>query len=57
MKAVHEKQKDLVAGLPSAAETVAQNVDKNTFLPFHPGAVRYYREIGIKIPDSLAPQK
>jgi TRAP transporter TAXI family solute receptor len=57
VKAVHEKQKDLVAGLPSAAETVAQNVDKNTFLPFHPGAVRYYREIGIKIPDSLVPQK
>jgi TRAP-type uncharacterized transport system substrate-binding protein len=28
---------------------------KDTFLPFHPGAVRYYREIGIKIPDELAP--
>jgi hypothetical protein len=23
------------------------------FLPFHPGAVRYYREIGISIPDWL----
>jgi uncharacterized protein len=29
--------------------------DKNTFLPFHPGAVRYYREIGISIPESLVP--
>ena len=25
---------------------------KNTFMPFHPGAVRYYREIGITIPAS-----
>jgi TRAP-type uncharacterized transport system substrate-binding protein len=24
-------------------------------LPFHPGAVRFYREIGIKIPDALVP--
>jgi TRAP-type uncharacterized transport system substrate-binding protein len=23
--------------------------------PFHPGAVRFYREIGIKIPDALVP--
>jgi TRAP-type uncharacterized transport system substrate-binding protein len=24
-------------------------------LPFHPGAVRFYCEIGIKIPDALVP--
>jgi TRAP-type uncharacterized transport system substrate-binding protein len=39
----------------AASETVPQNVVKNTFLPFHPGAVRYYREIGMSIPDSLVP--
>jgi hypothetical protein len=55
VKTVHENQRELVKGLPSAAETVAENVVKNTFLPFHPGAVRYYREIGIKIPDALVP--
>mgnify|MGYP002134152867 CR=1 FL=1 len=38
-----------------ATETLAANVTRNSFLPFHPGAVRYYREIGIKIPDSLVP--
>jgi uncharacterized protein len=32
-----------------------QNADQDTFLPFHPGAIRYYREIGIKIPDELLP--
>ena len=44
-----------VKAVSAAAETLPQNVDKNTFLPFHPGAVRYYREIGIKIPDALVP--
>jgi TRAP-type uncharacterized transport system substrate-binding protein len=28
---------------------------KNAFLPLLPGAVRYYREIGISIPDMLVP--
>ena len=55
VKAVFENQPRLVKAHPAASETLPQNVDKNTFLPFHPGAVRYYREIGIKIPDALVP--
>jgi TRAP-type uncharacterized transport system substrate-binding protein len=43
-----------VKASPVASETIPQNVVKDTFLPFHPGAVRYYREIGINIPESLA---
>jgi TRAP transporter TAXI family solute receptor len=54
-KAAFENQSRLVKATPAARDTVAQNVVKDTFLPFHPGAVRYYREIGIKIPDALAP--
>jgi hypothetical protein len=27
----------------------------DTVLPFHPGAVRYYREIGVSIPEALVP--
>src|SRR4029077_16020758 len=50
-----ENQPHLVKANPAASETLPQNVDKNTFMPFHPGAVRYYREIGIKIPNELAP--
>ena len=46
MKAIHA----------TAAETIAANTDKNTFLPFHPGAVRYYEEAGIAIPDELKGQ-
>jgi TRAP transporter TAXI family solute receptor len=55
VKAVHENQARLVKAHPTAKETLPANVAKNTFLPFHPGAVRYYREMGIKIPDALAP--
>ena len=54
VKATFENQPRLVKAHPAARDTLPQNVDKNTFLPFHPGAVRYYREIGISIPDSLA---
>ena len=55
VKAVHDNQPRLVSSTESAKETIPQNILKDTFLPFHPGAVRYYREIGIKIPDALVP--
>jgi TRAP transporter TAXI family solute receptor len=55
VKAVFENQPRLVKAHPAASQTLPQNADKNTFMPFHPGAVRYYREIGINIPDSLIP--
>jgi uncharacterized protein len=54
VKAVHDNQPRLVSSTDSAKETVPQNVLKDTFLPLHPGALRYYREIGITIPDVLA---
>ncbi|MEO1910472.1 MAG: TAXI family TRAP transporter solute-binding subunit [Paracoccus sp. (in: a-proteobacteria)] len=37
----------------TSAETLPENADKNTFLPFHPGAVKYFDEKGIEIPDDL----
>ncbi len=54
VKAVFKNQPRLIKATSAASETVPQNAVKDTFLPFHPGAVRYYREIGIKIPDALA---
>ena len=53
VKAAFENQPRLVKNHPAARETIPQNVDKDTFLPLHPGAIRYYREIGINIPASL----
>lgn len=37
----------------AAAATLPENVVNNGFLPFHPGAVRYFEEKGITIPDEL----
>lgn len=56
VKAVFENQARLIKVHSGATETSPQNVDKNTFLPFHPGALRYYREIGINIPGDLVPK-
>jgi uncharacterized protein len=52
-KAVLENNAEMVKGHAAAVETVMKNWDKNTFLPFHPGAVKYYAEKGVKIPDKL----
>jgi uncharacterized protein len=54
VKTVFEHHQELVEAHPAAKETIAANVDRDTFLPFHPGAVRYYREIGVAIPAALA---
>ena len=37
----------------SAATSVPENIQYNTVLPFHPGAVRWYEENGYEIPDDL----
>ncbi len=37
----------------AAVETITENADKNTFLPWHPGAVRWFEENGVSIPDDL----
>jgi hypothetical protein len=52
-KVVLENTAAVVNGHPAGKETVIQNWDRNTFLPFHPGAVRYYKEKGITIPAKL----
>jgi hypothetical protein len=40
--AVFANQQELVQVHPAAAETVPANFVHNTFLPYHPGASRYY---------------
>jgi TRAP transporter TAXI family solute receptor len=52
-KAVLENNAQMVKGHAAAKETLAENWERNTFLPFHPGAVRYYKEKGINIPANL----
>jgi uncharacterized protein len=39
----------------AAEETKAENWNSNTFMYFHPGAVKYYREKGFDLPSNLIP--
>ncbi|MSP51857.1 MAG: TAXI family TRAP transporter solute-binding subunit [Alphaproteobacteria bacterium] len=53
VKTVLENNAAMVTGHSAAKETVRENWSANSFLPFHPGAVRYYKEKGITIPAKL----
>jgi TRAP transporter TAXI family solute receptor len=53
-KTVLENHSAMVQGHAAAKHTVIKNVDKNGFLPFHPGALRYYKEKGVNIPSDLS---
>jgi TRAP transporter TAXI family solute receptor len=55
MKSVLENNPQMVKGHAAAKETLLENWNRNTFLPFHPGAVRYFREKGINVPKNLIP--
>lgn len=48
-KAIMENNAQLVQGHSAGKETIPANADKNTFLPFHPGAARYFKEKGVKL--------
>jgi TRAP transporter TAXI family solute receptor len=52
-KLVMENNPRMVQIHATAAETLPENTDKNTFLPYHPGAKRYFEETGVKLPEGL----
>jgi TRAP transporter TAXI family solute receptor len=52
-KLVLENNERMMQIHAAAAATLPENWDNNGFLPFHPGAVRYFEEKGITIPDDL----
>ena len=54
-KAMFENIADLQAVHPAANETTVEFTMVATPVPLHPGAIRYYEEIGATIPDNLRP--
>jgi hypothetical protein len=52
VKAVHENQLRILKAQSAASETLPQNVDKNIFLPFHPGAVHTYQDSALNVEKS-----
>jgi uncharacterized protein len=54
-RAMFENIADLQAVHPAANETTVEFTIAATPVPLHPGAIRYYEEIGTTIPDALRP--
>jgi len=46
VKAVFDNHEELMEAHAAAASTIPANIDRNSFLPLHPGAIRYYQQIG-----------
>jgi TRAP transporter TAXI family solute receptor len=55
VKAYHENHDMMVRTHISATEAVPEAILINTELPLHPGAIRYYEEIGIDLPAAVYP--
>ena len=55
VKAVYDNYERLVRAHSAGKETLPANVTRDTFLPLHRGAARYYREIGVALPAGLVP--
>lgn len=55
-RTILENNAAMVRGHPAARETIAANATRNAFLPFHPGAVRYYKEKGVKLDPGALPK-
>ncbi len=55
-KTILENNEAMVQGHSAAKETLAANADRNSFLPFHPGAARFYKEKGIKLNPATLPK-
>ena len=54
-KAMFENIADLQAVHPAANETTVEFTMSATPIPLHPGALRFYEEIGAEFPDRLRP--
>lgn len=55
VKVVMENNAEMVTAHSTALESIPENVVHNNFLPYHPGAIRYFEEVGQKIDPSLYP--
>jgi TRAP transporter TAXI family solute receptor len=54
-KAMFEHVEELIAIHPAANDTVPEFTIAASPIPVHPGALRYFEEIGLEIPDALRP--
>jgi len=54
-KTVFESNADLVAVYAGAKESTPENTIASAVVPLHPGVIKYFKEIGVDVPDELIP--
>jgi len=55
VKSVYKNLGNLTASYPAAKELTPELLLKSP-VPLHPGVIKYYNEIGVKVPDELRPK-
>lgn len=55
-KAAYENQDALIAGHPEAFNTTLENVNR-AVVPYHPGAIDYFEEVGVGLTENLYPDE
>ena len=53
VKAMYENVDELIAIHPAANDTTVEFSMASTPIPLHPGALRYYQEVGAEVPERL----
>ncbi|MCR4419240.1 MAG: TAXI family TRAP transporter solute-binding subunit [Clostridia bacterium] len=57
VKALFEHVNELIEVYPGAKWTTPESTVKYATAPLHPGVVKYFREIGIEVPERLLPEE
>lgn len=55
-KALHENLDALADAHPSAGDIAAENIE-HAIAPLHPGAIDYFLEVGVEVPEDLYPEE
>jgi TRAP transporter TAXI family solute receptor len=55
VKTTMENRDFLIKTHPSAKETLPENASKIASIPMHSGAIKYYLEVGVKLPPEVYP--
>jgi hypothetical protein len=55
-KVVYERIDDLKKAYKEAGQATPENTMKYAIAPLHPGAIKYYKEKGVAIPEGLTPK-
>ena len=56
-KAYYENLDKIGEVFPLAADSTPEDTIKNTTVPLHAGVIKYFKEIGMDVPEELIPHE